>query len=65
MTLNKRTASRFEDRLDRFLQMLVLFAVLVVDREALVYILVFMLSLSHVRRAFFCILVLLSATSGR
>ena len=51
----------FEDRLDsrarRFLRMLVPFVVVIVDLEELVYILV--ASLSHVRRAFFCILVLL------
>ena len=60
VTLNYRTASRFEDRLDnrarRFLRMLVLFVVVIVDHEELVYILVE--SFSHVRRAFFCILVL-------
>ena len=53
------TASRFEDRLDRrarrFLRMLVLFAVLLVDREEWFY---FFESLSHVRRAIFCILFL-------
>ena len=61
MTLNYRTASRFEDRLDsrarRFLRMLVLFVVVIVDHEELVIILVE--SFSHVRRAFLCILVLL------
>ena len=61
MTLNHRTASQFEDRLDshacRFLRMLVLFVVLIVDHEELVKILVEYFS--HVRRAFFCILVLL------
>ena len=61
MTLNCRTASRFEDRVDnrarRFLRMLVLFFVVMVDHEELVYILVE--SFSHVRRTFFCILFLL------
>ena len=56
-----RTSSRFEDRLDshvrRFLQMLVLFAVLLVDREEWFYSLVE--SLSRVRHAIFCILSLL------
>ena len=60
MTLNCRTASRFDDRLDsrarRFLRMLVLFAVVIVDHAELVYILVE--SFSHVRRAVFCILAL-------
>ena len=60
MTLNYRTASRFVDRLDshtrRLLRMLVLFAVLIVDHEEWFYILVE--SLSHIRRAIFCILVL-------
>ena len=58
VTLNYRTASRFEDRLDshirRFLQMLVLFAVLLVDCEEWFYILVE--SLPYVRRAISCIL---------
>ena len=61
VTLSKRIASRFEDRLDsdarRFLRLLVLFVVVTVDHEELVYILVE--SFAHVRRAFFCILVLL------
>ena len=57
MTLKKRTASRFEDRARRFLRTLVLFVVVMVDHEELVSILVE--SFSHVRRAFFCILVLL------
>ena len=60
VTLNKRPASRFEDRLDSrargFLQMLVLLVV-IVDHEDLVKIIVEFFS--HVRRAFFCILVLL------
>ena len=41
VTLNCRTASQFEDRLDcrarRFLRMLVLFVVVIVDHEELVY----------------------------
>ena len=53
VTLDDRTASRFQDRLDsrprRFLRMLVLFAVVVVAHEDLVYIL--LESFSHVRRA--------------
>ena len=56
VTLNKRTASLFEDRARRFLRMVVLFVVVNVDHEGLVCILVD--SFSHVRRAFFCILVL-------
>ena len=56
----KRTASWFEDRLDsrasRFLRLLVSFVV-TVDHEELVFFIVE--SFSHVRRAFFCILVLL------
>ena len=55
------TVGRFEDRLDshvrRFLRMLILFAVSLVDREEWFYILVG--SFSYVRRAFFCILFLL------
>ena len=61
VSLNGRTASRFEDRLDsrarRFLRMLVLFVDVIVDHEELVQILVE--SFSRVRRAFFCNLVLL------
>ena len=62
VSLNKnRTASQFEDRHDsqarRFLRMLVLFVVLLVDHEEWFYILAE--SLSHIRRAIFCILVLL------
>ena len=60
VTLNERTASRFEDRLDnrarRFFRMLVLLVVAIVDHEELVYILVE--SCPHVSRAFICILVL-------
>ena len=65
VTVNCGTASQFEDRLDshtrRSLRMLVLFVVLLVDHNELVYILVE--SFSHVRRAFFCILVLLEQKS--
>ena len=43
--------------LERFLRLLVLFVVVIVDHEELVFFLVD--SFSHVRRAFFCILVLL------
>ena len=61
VTLNYRTASRFEDRLDshtrRFLRMLVLIVVELVDHEEWFYILVE--SLSHIRRAIFGILVFL------
>ena len=55
------TASRFKDRLDsrarRFLRTRVLVVVVIVVHEEFAYILVE--SFSHVRRAFFCILVLL------
>ena len=48
---------KLDNRARRFLRMLVLFVVGIVDHEELFYILVE--SFSHVRRAFFCILVLL------